>query len=604
MKAPMLADSAAISNEIAIILSTPVLEGAARRLGMLAADGRPVGEAAEIRRPRPGWAPVERLLATVGLHAVASRSAPIGTETERLQGAARVTDALRAALKVTRNLNALVIEVQASASDPVIAAAITNAVTEEYLARQGRVKRQAADQALAWMNGEIEDLRRRIADLGARAQQERRALLGAEAAADPATTENQLRSVGTALAAARTERADAEARVDEISAALEGGGAAAAGELIETPEIRSVRRQLADLEQRLAAERSSRGERRPIVSELQAQIASLDAFARALVERELEQLDLDLRIKTERVANLQRESLELQQDALSLEQAQVAIAAIEREAAANQELYVVLLTRLNEIAAQKEAIAPDARVLNTAVPPEAPAGPRRGLLAALAGVVGFLGFTGTVLAVDALSGRFESLGALEEATGLTVLGGVRRRASAAPSRRLVDREIGVLPAEDGIELAIMLLGEGPLPRIVVLMPVAETADAEALALRLVASADRRDRSIQVISLEAEPSPGGSGLFQTMPLSIHVAIERDGGARAAEQIRAGCGRCDAVLLILPPMAETGVIVNWARLADSTILVVDGRRPERAPCLRALARLRDAGVAPAGFVAVAA
>jgi hypothetical protein len=123
------------------------------------------------------------------------------------------------------------------------------------------------------------------------------------------------------------------------------------------------------------------------------------------------------------------------------------------------------------------------------------------------------------------------------------------------------------------------------------------------ALRVVAWGARRDRSIQVISLEAEPSPDGSGLFQTMPLSVHVAVERDGGTRAAEQIRAGCGHCDAVLLILPPMAETGVIVNWARLADSTILVVDGRRPEQAPCLRALARLRDAGVAPAGVVAVA-
>ena len=75
----------------------------------------------------------------------------------------------------------------------------------------------------------------------------------------------------------------------------------------------------------------------------------------------------------------------LQQVALALEPAQVAITDLEREAAASQELYVVLLTRLNEITAQKESIAPDARVLNAAVPPEAPAGPRRGLYAALAG---------------------------------------------------------------------------------------------------------------------------------------------------------------------------------------------------------------------------
>jgi succinoglycan biosynthesis transport protein ExoP len=352
MKAPLMPDSASISNEIAIILSTPVLQGAARRLGMLDSDLRPLGAAAEMPRQGAGWAPVEGLLGAAGFDASATTAAPIATETERLQGATRVTDSLRSALKVTRNLNALVIDVQASATDPVSAAAITNAVVEEYLARQGRVKRQVADQALSWMNGEITDLRRRISDLGLRAQQERRTLLSADAA-DPATTENQLRAVGAALAAARTERADSEARVKEIGLALDRIGVAAASELIETSEILNVRRQLADLEQRLAAERSSRGENRPIVSEMQAQIASLTEFGRTLVERELEQLDLDRRIKTERVANLQRESRELQRDSLSLEQAQVAIAAIEREAAANQELYVVLLTRLNEIAAQK-----------------------------------------------------------------------------------------------------------------------------------------------------------------------------------------------------------------------------------------------------------
>ena len=97
----------------------------------------------------------------------------------------------------------------------------------------------------------------------------------------------------------------------------------------------NVRRQLADLQQRLAAERASRGDTRPIVAELQAHIASLTDFAGTLVEQELERLDLDLRFKTERVEALQREFRDLQRDALSLEQAQVEIANIEREVAAN-----------------------------------------------------------------------------------------------------------------------------------------------------------------------------------------------------------------------------------------------------------------------------
>lgn len=601
MKAPVLPESATVSNEIAILLSTPVLEGAARRLGMLDAEGHPVGPAADIAPAGP-LPLVRAAFETIGL---APRRTPavLGAEAERQQRAARVTDMLRASLVVSRNLNALVVDVVAAATDPVTAAAIANAVVDEYLARQGGRKRQAADQALTWMNGEIGDLRRRIDTLNRRAQDERRALLTSEAA-DPATTESQLRAVGGALAVARTERANAEARLGEFRAAGDRLGPEAAGQLIDTPEILAARRELSEVEQRLAAERASRGNGRPIVAELEAQAAALRTLAGRLVEQETERLDLDLRIKAERVEALQRESRTLQRDALELEDTHVAIADIEREAAASQELYVVLLTRLNEIAAQKEAIRPDARILNAAVPPEIPAGPRRGVLAGLAGILGLAGFTAVILAVDALSGRFESLGDLEQAAGVTVLGAVRRGAGEGPSRRLVDRDIGPLPTEDGIELAIALRGAGALPRLVVLVPAADVADAEELALRLVASADRRDRSVEVIVLDAEPGVTPlSGLFRAMPLAARMAAEADGGAAATARIRESCGHCDAVLLILPPVAETALVAAWARHADSTMIVAGGAKPAEAPVLRTASRLRDAGIVPAGIVVVA-
>jgi succinoglycan biosynthesis transport protein ExoP len=593
MKAPVLADSATVSNEIAILLSSPVLEGAARRLGMLEVAG-------PVRPSGPGRL-VQVALEVVGL---APRPAPASPASgaAQLQQTARVTDALRRALTVTRNLNALVVDVGATAADPVTAAAIANAVVDEYLARQGGRKREAADQALAWMNGEIAGLRDRIGALNRRAQDERRALLQSDAV-DPATTENQLRAVASALAVARSERLDAEARLGELRAAVQRLGPKAAEQLVQTPEILAARRTLSEVEQRLAAERAARSDGRPIVAELEARAAELRTRAARLVAEETERLDLDLRIRSERIEGLQRESRALQRDALEIEETNVAVADIEREAAASQELYVVLLTRLNEIAAQKESIRPDARILNAAVPPETPAAPRRGLLAGLAGLLGFAGFTGAVLAADALSGRFGSLGDLEAAAGLTVLGAVRRGTADGPSRRLVDREIGPLPTEDGIELAIALRGAGQLPRLVVLVAASDIADAEELALRLVASADRRDRSVEVLVLESGPGGAARGLFPAMPPAAQMAAEADGGAGASTRIRGRCAHCEAVLLLLPPAAETALIAAWSRQADSTMIVAGGARPAEAPVIRTAARLREAGIAAAGIVVVA-
>ena len=309
LAAPVTSNSATVSNEIAILLSTPVLEGAARRLGLLDAKGTLAGSNRHLwlADPAPPFVArallaVERWIAGLGFEAVALPEA----ETDGDRAAAQVVEVLRSGLTVTRSLNAFVIDVVATAPFSTEAAAIANAVVEEYLVDQQRVRRQAADQALSWMRGEIEDLRGRIAEQNRRILAVRRELL-ANAVGDPVTTANQLKAVSNALAVARTEQSDAESRLGQLRAALGQPDVAAASEILETPELAVVRRQLADLRQRLAAERASRGESRPVTAELQAQIASLSDDARTMGLQALERLDLDLRIRNERILALQRE---------------------------------------------------------------------------------------------------------------------------------------------------------------------------------------------------------------------------------------------------------------------------------------------------------
>lgn len=600
LTAPTISDAATVSNEIAILVSTPVLEAAAQRLGLIDADGRALApdrtaELADATFLRRGLIAARRWFAGIGANGLIPDGRPAGNAEDR--ATSQIVETLRAALHVTRSLNSFVIDVVATAPDADEAAALANAVADAYLVAQTRAKRAAADQALVWMRGEIGALRARIGAQNRRIQEQRRELLAA-ALGDPVTTESQLRAVSNALAIARTEQADAESRLSRLRSVLDGGAVAEAGEVLDTPELASVRRQLADLRQQLAAELASRGTRRPAAAALRAQIVSLDGDARRLARQALDRLDLDLRIRTDRIAALERESHGLQQVALALEPAQVAITDLEREAAASQELYVVLLTRQNEIIAQKEAIDPDARILNAAIPPEAPTGPRRTLYAALAGVAGLFGFAGLALAMDAVSSRFESLGALETATGLTVLAAVRRRPKAA---RLTDTALGVLPAEDGIDLALALRAAGDPSPLVALVPAEAGTSASTLAIRLGAHTARRGRRTSIV--EALPDPSGAPPSGTIRLAVQAVTEEAGADGARRTIAAASVGSSLALLVTPAIETSALAIAWARLADVCLVVVDGPQPERDPVLCLVARLREAGVAPAGVVCVA-
>ena len=320
---------------------------------------------------------------------------------------------------------------------------------------QQRTKREAADRALAWMRGEIE----RPARADRRAEPRHPGRSGARCWRPRSAIRPPPR---TSCARSATRwRSPAPSRPTPIRGSSQLRAALAAS--------RRHRRRRGDRHAR-ARRRPPPARRPPAAARRRARLARRDPAGRgraAGADRLADRGRPRPRRPGPRAARprpphprpsgiqaLQRESTSLQQVALALEPAQVAIIDLEREAAASQELYVVLLTRLNEITAQKESIAPDARVLNAAVPPEEPTGPApRPLCRARRCSPASSASPARCSPPTRSAAGSRASGALEAATGLTVLAAVRRRPRPA---RLVDRDLGTLPAEDGVELALAL----------------------------------------------------------------------------------------------------------------------------------------------------
>lgn len=556
-----MTDSVIVSNEIAVLLSAPVLSAAVAHVQTAHAP-------ASIARP------------------------PLPLGAEELQS-------LRNNLSITRNLNSLVIDVAAQAQTPAGAAALANAIVVEYLASKVSARRDAADRTLGWIDGEVTRLRDGIADLNRQVLDKQRVFLS-DGGGTPLVVQNQLRAVGDAYATASIQRDNTVAKLEELRSARDKG-IIEASRLIDSPDLADLQRQIGDLQQQIAGAMTWRNDG-PALMERRAQLSALEARASELVEREIARMELDLRIMTDQTDKLSAERQRLQLETITLSETQAEIEQLGHEIAGNQQLYVDLLTRRNEIAAQQEGISPEARILSPAVDPSNPSGPRRKLYALIAGFAGLIAAVGSILLWDALSPRYRGLGHLAESTGLPLLAATRRRVAAHP-RPVRDFELGTLPGID--HLMLQLNGyakhrpDSATDALIALVPATRGKDAMILAEGLRAAQRTATLPLQVITIATNKPEKLGKTDGTRRIAVDELL-RGMEQEFREQITAGVK--GPTLLVLPSPDEAEITVGWAALADRAVLVVNGRRPDRRACEQLLGQLRRAKATITGIVAV--
>ena len=550
-----MTDSVIVSNEIAVILSAPVLFSAVAR----------------VRGPQ----------------------VPIGTRPIPLN--AKELQNVRDSLKVTRNLNSLVIDVEAQAQTPGGAAIFANAIVTEYLASKVSARRAAADRTLGWIDGEVARLRDGIADLNQQVLEKQRAFLS-DGGGTPLVVQNQLRAVGDAYATASIQYDNTVARLEELRAARDEG-IMEASRLIDSPDLTALQRQIGDLRQQIAGAQTWRNDT-PALTEGRVQLATLEERASELVEREISRLELDLRIMTDQTAKLSAERQRLQLETITLSETQAEIEQLGHEVAGNQQLYVELLTRRNEIAAQQEGISPEARMLSPAIDPTDPSGPRRLLYTLIAGFAGLIAAVGGILIWDALSARYRGLGHLAESTGLPLLAAARASARQRPVR---DFELGMLPGLGSLMLQFDGYAkhkrEPAADALIALIPATRSKGLNAIVEGLHAAQRDAMHPLHVVTIAA-----GKADAKTDDARRIAVDELLRGSAQGLRAEITAGTEGPTLLILPSPEEAEITVGWAALADYTVLVVSGRRPDKRACEQLIGRLRRAKATIAGVVAV--
>ena len=282
---------------------------------------------------------------------------------ERLTALAK----FRKNLTVERKGATYLVEISYSASDPEEAARYANGIAAAFAGSQNLSRSEATENAARSLSGRLVELRANL-----NASEEAVAKFKAENGIVFVDQNNtlqmrQLTELSQQLALAKNSTEEARARYDEVK----NGGAFSvpAQQSGESGQLAYLRQQRTQLAQSLDQQQQIYGPRHPRIQQTQQMLRGVDsqiADEHRLLEQ---QLKATLDVAAAKQAELEKQILSLSSGVNISEAAQIKLEALEREAAANREIYQQFLARNKQTDELALLVEDNVRVVSEAVPP-------------------------------------------------------------------------------------------------------------------------------------------------------------------------------------------------------------------------------------------
>ena len=319
----------------------------------------------------------------------------------------RILETFGDKLSVLSPTKTRVLSIEFTSRNPDLAAKGANAVAEAYLEFQQDAKRDHARGAANSLAALVAQLRARVAEADAEAEQFR-AKSGLLVGSNNTTINAQrLSDLNTQLSLSRSAQADAQAKARLLRDMLRQNRIGDIPDVANNEVIRRLQEQRVTLRAQLALESRTLLPGHPRIKELQAQLQDLDAQGRAAAERVARTLENDAHIAGARVENLTR-ALEEQKTVVGAADADdVRLRDLERTARLYKEQLESATAKYQEAMAREnsQATPPDARIFQRALAPQIPSFPKKIPIVSFATLSALILSIGGVLSGELLSGR-------------------------------------------------------------------------------------------------------------------------------------------------------------------------------------------------------
>src|SRR5437868_8924203 len=272
-----------------------------------------------------------------------------------------------------------VIVIEFQSRDPELAARVANSIAEGYLVLQQNARQAQAKSAGQWLSGEIENLRKRVAEAESRVEDFRSKSSLFVGTNNTTLSNQQMGELNTQLNNARALKSDAESKARLIREMLQSGKPIEASEVLNSELIRRLSEQRVTLRAQLAEQSSTLLDGHPRIKELKAQLADLDRQIREEAGKVSRTLENDARIAAGRVDSLSASLEASKKQATSTNGQDVQLRAMEREAKSQRDLLESYLAKYREATAREniDAAPADGRIISRALVSNTPAFPKK-----------------------------------------------------------------------------------------------------------------------------------------------------------------------------------------------------------------------------------
>jgi polysaccharide biosynthesis transport protein len=311
-------------------------------------------------------------------------------------------------LRVVRERDSAVISINVTSQNPELAARIANAIAAAHVRRRGALSLADTAEASAWLEQEIARLRVSV-------QQAERAVAEYRVENDLFTGTNntsildqQLTAISAQITEAQQRKNAAQSRAKLIRELLgQGRPIDSIQDVRDSVVIQQLSQTKATLQGELAERSATLLAQHPTIRSLRAQIAEIEDQIKAEARRMADALEAEARIEGALETSLRDDLAREKLNVSNATRNTVTLESLQREAKAQRDLLESYLLRYSDATSRTDAASalPDVRQITVAAPSVQPASPKIGLVLGAVGFVAVALQVGGILFGELMSGR-------------------------------------------------------------------------------------------------------------------------------------------------------------------------------------------------------